>query len=208
MKKKEQSAEELLLFAPKSERGLRIDYPELRNYKEFDIRPKELLFVWYYACKSSPYFNLDIPEKEIVKKCIEASGLYFSDPVKKTEFLEGRFPDKIKLAVQTMNSFEPSARIKAKLDAARNYSNYMKLTKLELDEDGNNVQFLNKDNEIDFNKKAKYQGMLEDSIEHSIKLVSIIEASNSLTERSKTNIEDKNMDADGRSFGDSFHDEN
>lgn len=200
MKNKE-PREELLLFAPKSDRGLRIDYPELSGIKEFEsLRKNEMLFVWYYGCKSSPYFNLDWKETDIIKKCVEKSQLNVNK-----EFLEGKFPDKIKSAVLVMNRFEPALRIIARQEAAKTLLDNRKLTSLILDNEGNNIQFQSKEGDVDFMKKKHYQKMLSDASADLPVLIQRAEQGFGLTEKSKSKVEDKNLDDGGKSFAETYH---
>lgn len=154
--------ERYLLFAPKSARGLRVDYPELNEYKEFQgLRPKEILFVWWYACRSSPYFNMDYnSEREIVEMCLDRVNFYFDDPAKKEKYLSQNFPEKISAAISMMRTFQPSVREMARKSAVRSLHNIRKLTSLELDEDGNHPLFRNKDDEWDFKKRNDYMKMI------------------------------------------------
>lgn len=202
--------EELLMFAPKSARGLRMDYPEIREVKEFqDLRPQQLLFVWYLACKTSPYYDVDdLEERDIIKLCLEKSKLNIVDPTSKAEFLEGKFPDRIKAAIPPMQRFEPSIRILARIEAARMILDYKKLTSLNLDDDGNHTQFMGKDGDVDFNKKQKYHKMLDDGMEALPRLIAKAEQGFGIIEKSKSQIEDKNLDESGKSFGDTYHENN
>jgi len=195
------------LFAPKSARGLRIDYPELNNVKEFEsLRPAEILFVWNYGCKSSPYFNIDMDERELIKRCMEASNFIISDPTKKAEFLEGKFPDKIKASVPVMNSFEPSLRVIAKIEAAKRISDIRKLTSLELDNDGNHVSFHTKDGDIDFNKRMNYMKQILLADDEMPKLVSKAEQGFGLTEKKDSLKVEKHLGESGKTFAEEYHD--
>lgn len=102
-----------LLFAPdKSGRDLRSQYPELFEYPEFKshaIKPYDVLFVWWYACASSPIF--DQPDAERLEEAVYMS--YPSNQMKEAKIGEFRtkMPDNIMAAINRMRSFNQSARI-------------------------------------------------------------------------------------------------
>lgn len=197
-----------MLFAPKSHRGLKVDYPELNSYEEFkSLRQAEMLFVWWYACKSSPYFDLDKPERDIVEMCLEKAKMRFDDPKTKEKFLSRDFPPKIDAAVKVMNTFEPSVRILAKLSAIRSLNNVKKLTSLELDENGNHPLFIKgkgEDAEVDFKKRNDYMNMI---IKKEEKIGAIIEkAEKGYGIAALTSEQMKGLDDGDVPFIESWHD--
>jgi len=210
-----------MLFAPKSTRGLRVDYPELSSYEELkSLFKRDLLFVWYYACKSSPLFNFDGPERVLIEKCIKASELTFDDEARKTKFLAGNFPSKIQAAIEVMNNFEPAARIMAKIEALKDIEDVKKMTSLSLDSSGNHAEFFVKGSipkgeendpnympEIDMGKKEKYMGMVFKKNEKLGDMISKAEQGWGVVKSDKTLV-DKNMDDTGETFGESFHNNN
>ncbi|MHA1974621.1 MAG: hypothetical protein ACTSW1_16595 [Candidatus Hodarchaeales archaeon] len=210
-----------MLFAPKSARGLRVDYPELGKYEELKaLRAKELLFVWYYACKSSPLFNYDGPKKNLIERCIKASNLRIDDPAKLAKFEVGNFPAKIQAGIDVMFNFEPAARIVAKLEALKDIEDLKKMTSLKLDPNGNHPEFYvkgtiprGKENEeggtdympeIDMSKKQKYMDMVIKKNEKLGDMISKAEKGWGVVRSDKTNI-DKNRDETGVSYAESFH---
>lgn len=197
-----------LMFAPLSGRGLKVDYPELSEYEELAVlRMNELLFVWYYACKTSPYFNDDkSSEREIVEKCLEASKLRFDDPAQKERYLSLNFPEKIQAAITVMNSFEPSVRILAKLSAVKAMNDVKKMVSIKLDENGNHPQFLNKDGEIDSQKKKNHMSMILTSQKEMADLIARSERGYGIT--SKKASGNKNLDEAGYTFMESYHENN
>lgn len=206
-----------MLFAPKSARGLRVDYPELSKYEELrSIMQKELLFVWYYACKSSPLFNFDGPQKVHIEKCMKAAKLVIDDPAKKAKFMAGNFPAKVQAAIEVMYNFEPAARIVAKLEALKDIEDLKRMTSLELDKDGNHPQFYEKgykppedpepghEPDIDMEKKNKYMSMILKKNEKLGDMINKAEQGWGVVKSDKTMI-DKNKDDTGVSFAESFH---
>lgn len=194
-----------LLFAPKSDRGLRVDYPELSRYDELKgLGRRELLFVWYYACKSSPYFNMDVKDPRlVVEKCLEASGLIFQDETKKAKFLARDFPEKISAAIKVMSSFEPSVRILAKLKAVKAIATLERLTNLKLDEDGNHSSFKNKDGQVSFTSRKQYQDAVIAAQEKMDALIEKAEQGYGITIIDSS--ANKNIDDNGLSFAESYH---
>lgn len=198
---------EYMLFAPKSDRGLRFDYPELAAVPQFkNLRKGEFLFVWCYACKSSPYYDLNLPEQEIIRMCIEHAELNLSDGVKRANFMSGMFPDNIKEAIPIMNSYEPNIRMLLKIEAAKDILDIKKLTSLELDDQGNHMQFYNKDSEVDFTKKKHYMAMIEKKDEMLPKLMAKSELGLIQTKESKT--DNKALSASGKTYATEYHETN
>lgn len=142
------------LFAPKSKRGLLIDYPELKKHEDLKkLRdPKDLLFVWYFASKSSPFYDIEKPE-ERAKQCIK--HVYGEDIAhhKAENFISGNFDDKIGTAIALMASFNPGPRIRAKKMVEKILSNYEKLIDIDA---SNDEEFLGKDEKVDWSKKKAY----------------------------------------------------
>ena len=197
-----------LLFAPKSRRGLRVDYPELAEYEEFkNIRAKELLFVWYYACKSSPFFNLDIRKRDLIQKCVDVCDLLFDDEARKEKFLSGNFPEKIQSANKQMEIFEPAARIEAKQMAIKMIADIKSMVSLPLDENGVHPSFLDKSGELDLAKKNAHMNMVFKANDRLGDMIRTAEKGFGVTERKKTII-DKNREASGETFAESYHDKN
>jgi hypothetical protein len=194
-----------LLFAPKSNRSLRFDYPELADYSEFKALNKlDLLFVWYYACRSSPYFNDDSRERVIIEKCARAAGLVFNEEDKKEKFFSGNFSDKIQAAINVMLKFEPSARIIARAQAMKNYNDIMKMTSLKLTDTGDHPSFLDKDGNIKVTDKKAYMSMVFDANQKTGDMLAKIEQGFGITQKSKTII-DKNKTGEGETFAEAFH---
>lgn len=101
-----------LIFAPKNPKDLRNQYPELLEYPEFRpevIKQYDILFVWWFRCAASPYYDMQDSEK--LKLCVERS--YPTDQQKENKFREfsAGIPDNIKSACKRMESFNLSARV-------------------------------------------------------------------------------------------------
>lgn len=105
-----------VVFALRSNKELKREYPELAEYDEFKtLNNGEMVFVWAWACRTSPF--LDIPEEERLWPCIEWA---FKTPqqreTKAKDFANMRFPDHIKAAIRKMEKFNPGLRIQMAAD--------------------------------------------------------------------------------------------
>lgn len=87
----------------------------LLNVEEFkSLSDKELLFVWYFACKSSP-----VCDKKEMDRVVEAFKLVPEFAVNMKEdvyesFLSRNFPSHISYAIKVMKRFDPDIRFRAK----------------------------------------------------------------------------------------------
>lgn len=141
----------LVAGAPKTEKDLRIQYHEMFDHPEFSRsrlkNSDDVLFVWWYACACSPYF--DYPDEKRLERCIARA--YKSEgrrEQKATEFANGRFPDEIKAAIRRMHSLNTAARIE-------NYARLLRIRKnchALLDED---VATMNDEQKDAWTKRAK-----------------------------------------------------
>lgn len=117
----EMISKDQVVFAPKSAKELRRDYPELDDYPDLKgLSPQELLFVWAWCCKTSPF--LSIAEEKRCGPCIEFA---FKSPhqqeSRKQAYGAGTggapsFPDEIKRAIRVMERFNPGLRIQMAAD--------------------------------------------------------------------------------------------
>lgn len=103
-------ANNYVIFAPMSERDLRVQWPELSDYEEFrSLKVHDMLFVWWYRCASSPYYNEEDSSK--LEKCIDRA--YPTEQQRASKLLEFRekLPDNVKVACKRMESFNRTARV-------------------------------------------------------------------------------------------------
>jgi len=102
-----------VLFAPKSSRGLKFDYPELADKDkspEFvGVRDTDMLFVWAWACASSPFVAIE-PRAKKMELCCR-----YAYPVdqweRKTRDFDLHFPDDISRAIERMGKYNFAARV-------------------------------------------------------------------------------------------------
>lgn len=142
---------QLSMFYPKTKKGLLLDYPEIEKMEVFRIISKlELLFVWYFACKSSPFYKEEDRRIRAEKSLIEAFGLNKAEQLKSV-YMAGNFSEKIRNAVKEMEAFEIGPRIKAKIMVEKVMDNFMKLVDTDVE-----TAFKNKEKEEDFVKRKSY----------------------------------------------------
>ena len=100
-----------VVFAPKSNKDLKREYPELSDYREFtEITSTELLFVWYWASPSSPLAEL--AEEKRLDPAIDRAFLNASQKeARKIEYAGMNFPSGIKAAIKRMEKFNPGMRV-------------------------------------------------------------------------------------------------
>lgn len=108
------------MFHPSSKRSLFTDHPELKkafdsasHTKASNYSRGEMLFVWFYGCRLSPFYHIEEDRKKI-KECLDAS---IGRKMFKPDFerwMSGNFPEKIRLGIEIMEGFQPGPRIRAK----------------------------------------------------------------------------------------------
>lgn len=112
----EMISKKYVVFALKSNRELKREYPELSEYEEFrQLENRELVFVWAWACRTSPFLELE-EEKRLIP-CIEwAFPGKQQRESKMADYAGMRFPDHIKGAIKRMERFDPGLRIQMAAD--------------------------------------------------------------------------------------------
>jgi hypothetical protein len=100
----------LVLFAPRTAHGLKLDYPELKSIPEFrDLGKYDMLFVWAMGCRSSPFTEIE-DHKERIKWSVRFAYPE-GDRRKRTSTFLNKLPDKISAAVTRMERFNLEARV-------------------------------------------------------------------------------------------------
>ena len=108
------------VFAPKDERDLRRQYPELWDYSPIAKlkNSSEVLFAWWYGCRSSPIIAL-VDEKRFVIAVDRSFKPGRAAEVKTQCAPHGQapeLPNEWKAAVKTMQEFNPGMRIQMAVD--------------------------------------------------------------------------------------------
>ncbi len=114
--------EDYFVFLP-SKRDMKTDYPELARVIEFkDLTNKEMVFVWFHSNQTSPYFEMEAKHKTALS-IKEAWG----DKLTREDidaYLDGNFPEKIRLALERMKKYKPSVRMKALMMQEKTMADY------------------------------------------------------------------------------------
>lgn len=202
-----EEGKDYLLFMPRSKRGLLADYPELKKYDEFtSISNTQMLFVWCYACKGGPYFHQNISDKVLIEKAASAARMRFSDPQLEQNFMSGKFPHKLRAAIEVMKTFSPTVRLKSKEILEKAIGNIESIISIDLDKNGDSVHFLDKDGNSDWSKKKAY---IDSAVKVNTQLSGMIDQA----ERGfgVTDSQDKikkNIDETGFTFLEKWHNKN
>jgi hypothetical protein len=111
-------------------KDLRVTYPELADVAEFKpLSSSEMLFVYYFACESSPYIRMEpknriLKSLEHIKKSVSGSQI--------ADYSKGDFPDKIKAAIDRMLRYDVSARMEARSITEMVFKNVKELINIDL----------------------------------------------------------------------------
>lgn len=120
------------LFAPKGKQDLRRDYPELWDYQEIkQLSGQEMLFVWYMRCVSSPFTSYEDADK--LDACL---AMAYPDPkdrqAKRSAFVGGKYPTKIKAAMERMAAFQLGPRVSAMMMVEKRISDIRTLISMDM----------------------------------------------------------------------------
>lgn len=111
---------------------LRITYPEISEYEELKrLTKKELIFVWYYSNKTSPYHTIENATKKVVK-CIQI----LKDDISEDDlerYLDLKFPAHIQNAINVMGNFDPKLRSVGKTVTGQILDNIRKAVSEDVD---------------------------------------------------------------------------
>lgn len=123
------NGQDIKIFQP-SGKDMRIEYPELNDIPEFEkLKGTELKFVWYYSNRTSPYYTIRNPKMKVLK-CMElAFGGNISSDMN-SRYQAGNFPEYIRIAMDRMQRFSPSTRLRAKITIEKIFENLEKITEL------------------------------------------------------------------------------
>lgn len=192
---------EYSLFAPKTRNGLLYDYPDLKNVEEFKkLSVHHLLFVWYFACEASPIYNIKEDEyrsKEAVKYVQTLNSNYFTG-LDKTKFENLNFENKVLIAIKKMSSYRMGPRIRAKKMIDQALDNYERIVNFDI----NSTAFMDKEDNVDFDKIAKYTTATTNIMKNLPILVQQAEEGFAITNRTGQPTEYD----DEESIMDDFHD--
>lgn len=189
---------EYSIFRPDSKRRIQQDYPEISLRPVFQkISPDEMIFVWYYACEASPYFDID-SDRERTEKSLKAA---FSRPgggysIPKTvvqDFLSGKFPLKIKEANSEMIKYRVGPRVRGLQMLEKGISKIEAILDIDPSDE---TQFLNKDGSVDFSKKKAYVDTFRSAMDSMPDLINQMEQRFSVVEIKN----EESIEGEGRGF--------
>lgn len=192
------------IFMPDSSRSILLDYPELAENKSFKkLGPNDMLFVWYFACEASPFFDIQGDRKKVQHAIDKAysrkGGGYLIPKASVEEYLAGKFPEKIKLAIDEMIKFRIGPRVRALKVLEKGFVNLEAI--LDVDPT-NDKSFLGKDGTVDFAKKKAYVDTFKTAIETMPKIVKQMEQRYSVVEFK----DEESLDDEGSGFIDDYID--
>jgi hypothetical protein len=207
---------ELSLFRPKSARALFEDYPELSKYPESkELHSQDLLFCYYYACESSPIYQIRDKKgraKEAILLAYESinykshgggnSGGKKLTLDEKYDMGNCKFSEKMSAGIKMFSRFRINPRIRAKMMTEKAFENLEKILDIDASDDNN---FKNKDGDVDFSKKKSYVDTVARALTVLPELIDKLESSFSV---SSTVEQAKDSDGDDISFADLYHDLN
>lgn len=195
------SSVEYSVFKPTSKRGIFNDYPELRHFEAFQqIEANPMLFVWYFACESSPYFKIT-DDRERAKLSIEES--FIKKGKKKIsdkdiqKMIAGEFSTKMTVAIEEMKRFKVGPRVRALMMVEKGFSNLSEI----IDVDIKDKKIFESDGEIDFAKYKSYVDTVAKAVDLIPKMINQLEGRFSLKEdkvKGQSTFE-------GGSFMDDYH---
>lgn len=199
MKDINNNEQEALLFYPKNERDLRHLYPELSTMPDFKgLTGRDMMFIWWCENPSSPYVLEKLPDPLRISNAIgQAWGKI--DTEKARAYISGNIPDNIRRAMDKMASFDPPARIKAKIIVNKIFNNFEKI----VDVDVTDVNFIDKDGNTDWSKKKAYIDACTNVSDALPKLLKQLEEGFGITVK-----DDKNTYGSGVKAIDRFHQNN
>lgn len=177
------------LFAPRTENGLKNDYPELRDNPAFEKCSKaELLFVWYFACEASPFINIQ-DERTRCKRSLEQAytknGVLEMGREAKSRMLNMEFKEYLPGAIKSMGQYRMGPRVKEKKMVDKVLSNYEAIVDMDI----NGAEFKDEDGDKDFDKIKKYVDSTKSIIGTLPSLNKMAEGSSGLSERKVEDIE-------------------
>ena len=136
------------IFEPLSDdRSLKTDYPELSDVDEFrDLSAKEMLLVWYFANKTSPFAAIKSVRTRMEKSIERVYKNNALSQENRSALLTGVYPTKLKTAFDRMAKYDANVRSQANSMIQRIFDNYSNIVSLRRDE----IQ------ELDDEQKAAY----------------------------------------------------
>ena len=194
------SSSEYSVFKPKSKRGIFIDYPELRHFEAFKtLENNPMLFVWYFACESSPYAKIIDERKRVelaVKKADYKRGTKVIADHEIEKMKAGTFSTKMTVAIEEMKRFKVGVRIQALMMVQKGFDNLSRIIDVDIND---KKIFENEEGEVDFSKYKSYVDTVGKAVELVPKMINQLEGRFGLKEDKVGGT------FEGESFMDTFH---
>ena len=192
------------IFMPDSSRRILLDYPELAKNKSFKrLSPEDVMFVWYFACEASPFFDIKSDRKKVQHAIDNAysrkGGGYLIPKNSVEDYLSGKFPEKIKNAIFEMTKFRVGPRVRALQVLEKGFAKLESILDVDPDSDKG---FEGKDGTIDFAKKKAYVDTFKTAMEAMPKIIEQMEQRYSVVEIK----EGQSFDDEGSGFIDDLID--
>ncbi len=123
------------IYAPQSAHSLRQQYREIGDNPILrDLSATDMLFVWWFANRTSPI--IDLPEKERVVIAVEKSYARSNVQAKIHQYSgtgkELTFPDTVRAAILEMASFDPGGRISAIAEDLHTLKQYQSIIRKDI----------------------------------------------------------------------------
>lgn len=109
------------MFYPMSKAEIFLDYPELAKLPEFMAlagKPKQLRFVWFYACKASRARELHDDSDRIRYALLAAWDLEVPKEIE-TKYMARKWPDNVSKAIEVMRGYEMEPRLVRMISAQK-----------------------------------------------------------------------------------------
>lgn len=124
------------LFFPVDNKRLGDLYPELASRPAIaDLTLEEGRFVWWFACKASPFNDPDTGignRQEKAKAAFDKAFGKDSDHASKIKYYACQFPPHIMEANEVMSKFNPELRSRAGEGAQKNFDNLLRISELDI----------------------------------------------------------------------------
>jgi hypothetical protein len=192
------------IFMPKSEYGLKVDYPELAHVAQFKtLSSDELLLVWYFACEASPLVDKYNDESKRIKEAIKIVFNKKQLPgVKKTAYESLKFPDRLHEAIEVMKTYKIGPRVRSKIMLEHMMKNFEQIINADV------KTFIDEDGNIDFAKQKSYVDASTNVAKNLPTIIQQIERGYGVVElEERTAQEEELSSTDGSSLIDEYHDE-
>jgi hypothetical protein len=192
------------IFMPKSEYGLKVDYPELSQVPQFKhLSADEMLLVWYYACQASPLVDKITDDARRIKEAIKIVHAKKDLPaVKKNNYEALKFPERLHEAIEVMKTYKIGPRVRSKIMIEHMMKNFEEIINVDV------KTFIDDDGNIDFVKQKSYVDASTNIAKNLPSIIQQIERGYGVAEMEERAAQEEELgSSEGSSLIDDFHDE-